>query len=74
MPVIDITVFFAITGSDVGCGMIFLISSLVWAVSRSDIKKFRDLHALMSATQTFLVATSKLEPQGSPKLVYYGWI
>jgi hypothetical protein len=54
--------------------MIFLISSLVWAVSRSDIKKFRDLHALMSATQTFLVATSKLEPQGSPKLVYYGWI
>ena len=62
MPVIDITVFFAITGSDVGCGMIFLISSLVWAVSRSDIKIFRDLHALMSVTQTSLVRDLKSGP------------
>ena len=62
MPAIDITVFFAITGTDIGCGIILLVSSLVWAVSRSDIKKFRDLHALMSATQTSLVRDLKSGP------------
>ena len=62
MPVIDITVFFAITGTDIGCGIILLVSSLVWAVSRSDIKKFRDLHALMSVTQTSLVRDLKSGP------------
>ena len=62
MTVIDITVFFAITGPDVMCGTIFLISSILSLVFYGATKQQRDLHTLMSVTQTSLVRDLKSGP------------
>ena len=62
MTVIDITVFFAITDLDIMCGTIFLISSILSAVGFIGTKRRRDLHTLMSVTQTSLVRDLKSGP------------
>ena len=62
MPAVDITVFFAITGFDVECATIFLISSILSAAFYRKTKEQRDLYTLMSVTQTSLVRDLKSGP------------
>ena len=62
MTVIDITVFFAITGPDVMCGTIFLISSILSLVFYGATTQQRNIHTLMSVTQTSLVCDLKSGP------------
>ena len=62
MPVINSSVFFAITELDIICGMIFTVCSAISTYSFLSAKKAGRHHALMSATQTSLVHDLKIGP------------
>ena len=59
MPVINSTAFFAITESDIICGLIFAFSSIASVYTFHSAKKTKRQHALMSATPTSLVRDLK---------------
>ena len=62
MPVIDSSVFFAITEFDIMYGMLFTVCSAYSIYTFLSAKKAKRRHALMSATQTSLVHDLKKGP------------